>query len=431
VGNVSSQGSLREIWRCEEMEKHVLDILDPKLLGQRLQDSRKARGMTQQEVANELGIARTTVTALEKGERKIQPKEIIELAKLYGREVSDLVSGRKILGDFAVQFRASITRVGDYQTQLEKAIGDFQKFCEDYLYLERISETPLQRAYPPEYSVDGLPPEEAAEGFASAERNRLGLGDAPIINLRELLENDVGLRVFYLPLPSRIAGMFTYSDELGGCIAINSAHPEERRRWSLAHEYGHFLTGRYRPEVSILLAHERTPASERLGDGFAGAFLIPEAGLRRKFNETARLRKEKITPADLCRLANYYFVSVEALTRRLESLRLLAIGTWERLQDRGFKVREAQDLLQLQSHRYLEQELPPRYQFLAVEAYQREKLTEGQLAHYLRVDRIEARRTVQKLTRQAYVSQEGAITSLDVDFTQTYSKAGNLGVTDD
>lgn len=411
------------------MEKHVLDTIDPKQLGQRLQESRKARGMTQKDVANELGMARTTVTALEKGERRIQPKEIIELARLYGREVSDFVSGRKILGDFAVQFRASVLKMADYQTELEKAIGDFQKLCEDYIFLERISETPLQRTYPPEYSADGLQPEEAAEDFASAERNRLGLGDAPIINLRELLENDVGLRVFYLRLPSRIAGMFTYSDELGGCIAINSAHPEERRRWSLAHEYGHFLTNRYRSEVSILLAYERAPASERLGDGFASAFLMPASGLRRKFNDAARLRKEKITPADLCRLANYYFVSVEALTRRLESLRLLPSGTWDKLQDRGFKVREAQNLLQLQPHRYLEQELPPRYQFLAVEAYQRDRLTEGQLAHYLRVDRVEARRIVQKLTRQAYVSQEGAITSLDVDFAQTYSKAGNPGVT--
>jgi Zn-dependent peptidase ImmA (M78 family)/DNA-binding XRE family transcriptional regulator len=409
------------------MENHILNNIDPKILGQRLQESRKARGMTQQDVANDLGIARTTVTALEKGERRIQPNEIIELAKLFGREVSDLVSGRKILGDFAVQFRASVLKVTDYQTELEKSIGDFQKLCEDYLYLEKISETPLQRSYPPEYSIDGLQPEEAAEDFASAERNRLGLGDAPITNLRELLENDIGLRVFYLRLPSRIAGMFTYSDELGGCIAINSVHPKERRRWSLAHEYGHFLTNRYRSEVSIMLAYERVPASERLGDGFASAFLMPASGLRRKFNEAARLRKERITPADLCRLANYYFVSVEALTRRLESLRLLPSGTWDKLQDRGFKVREAQDILQLQPHRDFEQALPPRYQFLAVEAYQRDRLTEGQLTHYLRVDRVEARRIVQKLTRQAYVSQEGTITSLDVDFAQTYSKAGNPG----
>jgi hypothetical protein len=141
----------------------------------------------------------------------------------------------------------------------------------------------------------------------------------------------------------------------------------------------------------------------------------------------SRLRKEKITPADLCRLANYYFVSVEALTRRLESLRLVPSGTWDRLQDRGFKVREAQDVLRLEPYRVLQQPLPLRYQFLAAEAYQREKITEGQLARLLRVDRVEARQIVRKLTHRPYVSDEGKVTSLDVDFTDMYAKVGDQG----
>ena len=54
------------------------------------------------------------------------------------------------------------------------------------------------------------------------------------MNLRDILDYDVGLRVFYLELPSRCAGMFSYSEELGACVAVNSLHPEERRRWSMA-----------------------------------------------------------------------------------------------------------------------------------------------------------------------------------------------------
>jgi len=41
-------------------------------------------------------------------------------------------------------------------------------------------------------------------------------------------------------------------------------HPEERQRWSLGHEYSHFLTNRFRPEVSVMFIYERVPASERL-----------------------------------------------------------------------------------------------------------------------------------------------------------------------
>jgi hypothetical protein len=55
------------------MQEHTLETIDPKILGQRLQNARKARGLTQQDVAKDLGIARTTVTAIEQGERRVRP----------------------------------------------------------------------------------------------------------------------------------------------------------------------------------------------------------------------------------------------------------------------------------------------------------------------------------------------------------------------
>ncbi len=403
------------------MQDHVLDTTDPKVLGRRLQEARKARGLTQQDVAKELGIARTTVTAMEKGERRVQPGEILQLAKLYGRAVSDLVRMREVMEEFAVQFRVALAQAGRHHGELQQAIQEFQRLCEDYLELERLCGSPLTRTYPPQYPIEGLSPEDAAEDVASAERSRLGLGDGPILPLREILENDVGLRIFYPRLPSRIAGMFGYTEKLGGCIAINSAHPEERRRWSLTHEYGHFLTNRFRPEVSVMFVYERVPASERFADAFAGAFLVPTSGLRRRFHELARLRKGTITPTELCRLAHYYCVSVEALTRQLEARDLLPSGTWDRLRDSGFKVREAQTILGLQPHPQADYLLPLRYQYLAVEAYQRGDLTEGQLARFLRADRVEARRLVQALTNHPYISEEGKVATMSVNLARNLS----------
>lgn len=193
---------------------------------------------------------------------------------------------------------------------------------------------PLTRTYPPQYPLEGVAPEEAAEDVASAEWNRLGLGDGPILSLRETLENNIGLRVFYVSLPSRLSGLFAYTDELGGCVAVNARHPEERRRWSVAHEYAHSLTSRFRSEVSIIAMYDRVPVAERFADAFARSFLMPAAGLRRRFNEVARLAAGKVTAAEVSRVAHYYFVSVEAMILRLEELRLLPRGTWDRLRDR-------------------------------------------------------------------------------------------------
>jgi len=44
------------------MQEHTFDTIDPKVFGRRLRDVRTARGLTQRDVATDLGIARTTVT---------------------------------------------------------------------------------------------------------------------------------------------------------------------------------------------------------------------------------------------------------------------------------------------------------------------------------------------------------------------------------
>lgn len=401
------------------MPTRNLDSIDPRALGRRLQEARKSRGMTQQQAADALSLARTTITAVEKGERRTRAEEIAQLANLYGRKVHDLVAPREPLPDFGVQFRTATVRAESsrIQEQVDQAVSDFQHLCEDYRHLERLNVVVSDPSYPSQYPTKGISVEYAAQDIASSERNRLGLGDGPLLRMRELLEEDVGIRVFSIDLPSQIAGLFAYTDEFGGCIAINARHPGERRRWTLAHEYGHFLTARYQSEISVLGAYERLPASERLADAFAGCFLMPESGLRRRFSEHSRSTGGTFTAAEVCRMAHYYAVSVEAMMRRLEQIGALPRGTWERLRDRGFKVREAQRQLGLVPQETHERSMPARYEFLAVRAFDAGELSEGELARLLRTDRVSARQTVQRLTNAVFLLDEGEIASLPIDMS--------------
>ena len=407
------------------MYHHVIESIPPPVLGRRLQEARKARGLTQQEVAESLDVARTTVTALEKGERRTRPNELIQMARLYGRPVGDFVGVKDPVSDFTVQFRAAVANLDSRQSldELQQAVESFQRLCEDYLHLENLNGAPLIRSYPPQYPMGGPSPEVAAEDVASSERHRLALGEGPLLNLRNALENDVGLRIFSIELPSRVAGMFSYTEELGGCIAVNARHPEERQQWSMAHEYGHFLTSRFRSEISMLGPYGRSRSAERFADAFARCLLMPASGLRRRFNQVSRASDGKITAAEICQLAHFYFVSVEAMMLRLEELRLLPGGTWERLRDRGFKVREAQEQLGLSPHPRDEQSLPLRYQYLAVRAYEEGKLTEGELARLLRGDRVAARRMIQKLTQPIHLPDDGKVASLPINLVSSLSRS--------
>jgi Zn-dependent peptidase ImmA (M78 family)/DNA-binding XRE family transcriptional regulator len=376
------------------MESNILDSIDMRQIGKELQDARKRRGMTQEAAAEVLGVARTTITAIEKGERRIKVGELIKLAHAYGRQVSDFVRQRPRFESFQPQLRGPYLPTTVDEQAIAPYIETLEELCRDYLELEEIMEAPLARKYPPLYEVAGLPIEQAAESVALEERNRLGLGDGPIPTLRYLLEQDVGVRLFYLPLPPRFAEIYVYDDALGACMAINSQHPEERRRWSAAHGYLHFLAHRYKAEVSVEHGYRRQPESERLAEAFARYFLMPTGGVTRRFNDIRRTQG-KATPAGLCTLAHYYGVSVEALTRHLEDLKLLPTGIWDKLRDSGFKVREAQRQLGLEAIPAPDENLPKRYQYLALTAFEQGLITEGQLARFLRVPQLEARRAIE------------------------------------
>ncbi len=379
------------------MSENPLQGIDPQVLGAGLRETREARGWTQKQVSERLGMARTTLVAIEKGQRRLKPEELTELAAIYGRKVSTLLQRGAPAEGFSVQLRSALPPSTPVDAELLGCIERFQHLCEDYLRLEEVCVAPIRRRYPAEYEIQGTDPEMVAEDVAVGERNRLGLGEGPLLNLREILESDVGLRIFQLELPSRVAGMFAFTERLGGCIAVNLSHPPERRRQSTCHEYGHFLSSRFRSEITFQDRYRRMPASERFAEAFARAFLMPSSGLRRRYLELERGRPRGITHGDLCRLAHLYAVSIESMTRRLEELRLIPVGTWERLRQERFNVGEARRLLGIEPAVTDEDPLPPRFVALAVEAWQLGELSEGQLARYLRTDRLGAREAILRL----------------------------------
>ena len=208
----------------------------------------------------------------------------------------------------------------DDQRELLAAIGDLQRLASDYRELEQMMNAPLRYNYPPPVTLETpVDVAELADSVASQERRRLGLGEQPVEQLRRLLEWDVGLRIFYWPLPSAIAGMYAYADDLGCCIMVNRKHPAQRRRVSMLHEYGHLIVDRYKPGIDYLNMPGRKPANERFAEAFALSFLMPANAVRQRFHEIVAATKD-FQVADLCRLSHFFFVSVEAMALRLEQL---------------------------------------------------------------------------------------------------------------
>jgi Zn-dependent peptidase ImmA (M78 family)/DNA-binding XRE family transcriptional regulator len=397
------------------MDAHALMSIEPKVIGERLAAARRARGLTQQQAADALGIGRTTITAIEKGDRRPRAAELFTLVRLYGRQLGEVLRPlREQEGpSFVVQFRAEITP--GVESAQEEDVQRFERLCRWYVELETMLGVPLPTHYPAEYDISGIDPVRAAEDIAARERNRLGLGDAPIGDLPGLLETEVGLRIFAFPMQNRrTAGMFVATADLGACVAVNANHPPDRQRWTIAHEYGHFLTYRYQPEITILRGG-RVPPQERFADAFARFFLLPTPSLTQRFLALKRAKSGPITPADVLDFAHLYGVSVQAMTLRLEELELLRAGTWDQLHRQGFKPDQARELLDVSKAEPL-RALPYRYETLAARAFNDALISEGQLARMLETDRVSARRLVTARSYDEHLSDDGewSVTSIQL-----------------
>ena len=379
------------------MEANILDTLDPRQIGAALQRSRKRRGFTQDDAAKAIDVARTTLVAIEKGERRIKSTELLQLARAYGSPITDFVVSRPAIEPFnSPQFRGPTSLTEQDRIDIQPSLNEFEDLCRNYLYLEGIVGSPINRKYPAEYSMKGLSSDQAAENVAMEERQRLNLGDGPIPNLQNMMEQDIGLRLFSLDMPSKFSGIYYFDDQLGGCIAINRKHPLERRRMSVAHEYAHFLTSRCEAVFTPEKSYQRVPESEKFACNFPMFFLMPTSGLARRYNDLLRT-KEQVTLGDLASLAHYYLVSFKALVLRLEGMKLVRTGLANDIERQGFKVQQAKRQLGLVQPVSDESGLPPRYLYLALEALQKEKIGEGEFSRFLGVDRLEARRIAETL----------------------------------
>ena len=126
------------------MDANALMSVDPEVIGERLASARRARGLTQQQAAEGLGVARTTITAMEKGDRRPRASELFTLARLYGRSLGDLVRPLREgeTPSFVVQFRAAhVEDTPATESKREKDIQRFEELCRrDEVFTEPASQ---------------------------------------------------------------------------------------------------------------------------------------------------------------------------------------------------------------------------------------------------------------------------------------------------
>ena len=361
----------------------ILDGLDPNVVGERLKSSRLMAGITQETAAQKIGVARTTLVAIEKGQRKIRDDELVDLAKLYDVSASSLIKPSVPAAEALIRYRKDL-RVRKRARKSQDAVDLLLALSNAAFDLEEmLGEMRLLPPFP-SYPIARREIRTQAEDAAMSLRQHLGIGLTPITNIFTLVEIELGMRVFSRPIDSSIAGVYLNDDRLGHCVLLNSNHPITRRNFTAAHELGHAVS--LPGHIDIMdTDHTDSPQEERFANQFACMFLMPPRSIRKQFD--VYKTQGAFSGYNLVAMAQSFHVSPEAMCRWLEELGLLPQGTYDSIKERGFspKIDKLSDDKQLKLY------LPTRTVLLAADAISSGVLSEGQLLEMFKLDRFELR----------------------------------------
>lgn len=360
-------------------------------LGERLRVARETAKITQASAAASLEVARTTVVAIEAGQRRPRLDELQKLAGIYGTSVNALLRREAVQVDLKPRFR----KAGEQGHGIDEAVGLLTTLVQAEVELENLLGVQRVRNDPPERPL--LPGDIAlqAEQDAGELRQWLGLGLSPVHDIFALLELNLGARVYARRLPPNISGLYAYDDVAGACILLNASHPRERRAQTAAHEIGHFIGTRRAPDALRDDCPENS-REERYANTFARAFLTPARPVMSKFRDVTA-GSTTFTRRHVIILAHAFGVSREAMVRRLEELKLIKAGTWDFFAANGGITDEhvrqvlgdAAPFGENRADQYRPVSL--RLSTLAGEAHRLGLLSEGQLARLLQIDRVDVR----------------------------------------
>ncbi|TVQ95439.1 MAG: helix-turn-helix domain-containing protein [Deltaproteobacteria bacterium] len=268
------------------------------MLGERIHRARKARGLSQQDLAELAGVSRMAISKYESGRMAPSSPVLIAISRATGVRVESFFRPTLVALE-QPQFRKRVSLSRKVQRQVE---ADLLDQVERYLeVIDLYPEPPLAPFRVP----DGLPARvehlDAVEEVAEALRASWNLGGNAIRFLAELLE-EKGLLVLTTEVPS--GGRFDGLAAMVGSWPVvgvggRQEWPGDRQRFTMAHELGHLvLAGRLAEGLD----------EEKACNRFAGAFLVPRGMVRQELGA----RRNRLEWRELHTLKHAYGASMGA-----------------------------------------------------------------------------------------------------------------------
>ncbi|WFE27072.1 XRE family transcriptional regulator [Solwaraspora sp. WMMD791] len=234
-------------------------------IGEQVRQARLSVGMSQQDLADRVGLDRTMLAKVEAGSRRLDAVELSRLSRALEVSMEYLIEPRPAVLSrrSAVLTEETDTEAARSSERLEIALVGWLRDVQQLVDIGSLQTVPLLR-YP-----GTVTSETDARQAAHWLRQQLHLGDEPIGSITEICER-AGQWVLVADLPGDGASLI--QGEVA--VAVVSAQGDPgRRRATAAHELGHLVIGdEYSSDLGV-----STSRAEREGviDAFAAELLLP------------------------------------------------------------------------------------------------------------------------------------------------------------
>lgn len=273
-----------------------------------LELARQLRQLTQKEVSEAIGISQGQLSKAEHGLQELDSPTLEALATFYNVPINFFY--RQLdptpVSHYLYRKRVTSNKVLDGFIAL---VQIFKIFVEDLL-------RPIEL---PDFDIPLYSPSSELSVVEIANRTRYSLGiyRGPVPNLTTLLENHGIIIVKFNFGSDKFDGLSTYTSSGRRIIFLNSNMPNDRARFSLAHELGHTIMHSNKiPDIGQDVEAE--------ANQFAAQFLMPD--------EEIEPMLHNVNIYDLAMLKKKWKVSIKALLYRAKTLETISEKQYRNIQ---------------------------------------------------------------------------------------------------
>ncbi|MER7167377.1 XRE family transcriptional regulator [Micromonospora sp. NPDC000207] len=238
---------------------------DWRRIGEQVRQARLSMALSQQELADEVGLERTMLAKVEAGIRRLDGLELMKLSRALKVSMEYLIEARPLVLSrrTGMLSEETDTQAARSTERLEATLVEWLHNVRQLMVLGVLRPSPLLRHRGP------IGSEEEARGAADWLRHTLNIEDGPVGSMSDVCAR-AGQWVLVTDLPGDGASLV--DGDLAVAVVSTEGLPG-RRRATAAHELGHLILG---DEYSTDLGVNASRADrESVIDAFAAELLLP------------------------------------------------------------------------------------------------------------------------------------------------------------